>query len=317
MVISVGKIAYFLYHQPLTWWLDRRDAMAGRRGETEMRTAVMSLKPLALARWGLEAPPVRFLTGARFVHQTLFCAQSFAWACGSHFRLEVYDDGTLTPENISALQTALPGAIIPAADEVTARLDAVLPVDRYPHLRRMRETHPLMRKLLDLHAGKSGPSLYLDSDMLFFARPPLLCDWMRKPEGEFHMRQSGDALVANRAELAARFGLTLAEGVNSGILALDDDGFDWPLLERAAAAMTVDERAHKWAEQTLFAVRVSHRHSQSLPSSDYQLCHGREDFGGATPPLRHYLHKSKSIYTAREWRLWQNRAAAAPTSRPA
>lgn len=316
MALTAGKIAYHLYHQPLAWWLDQRDAMAGRRGEIAMRTAATALKPLPLARWGLQAAPVRFLTGARFVHQTLFCAQSFAWACGSHFRFEIYDDGTLTPQDISTLQAVLPGMIAPDADAVTARLDAVLPADRYPHLRRMREAHPLMRKLLDLHAGHAGPSLYLDSDMLFFARPPLLSDWLRRPEGEFHMQQAGDALVAGRTELAARLGVDLIEGVNSGVLALDDDGFDWPLLERAAAAMTAAERAHKWAEQTLFAVHVSHRHSQPLPPSDYQLCHGREDFAGEAPPLRHYLHKSKPIYTAREWRHWQSLSAAAPAGSP-
>ena len=277
-----------------------------------MRKAAARIPPATLADWGLAGPPVRFLTGARFVHQTIFCARSFEWACGTHTRIEIFSDGTLGPDECVLLKRALPHAMIADDTATSQRLDTVLPTASFPLLREMRETQPLMCKLLDLHAGLSGPALYLDSDMLFFAAPATLRDWLRVQRGEWFMEQSGDALVGERVELGNRLGLNLAAGVNSGILALEDSAFDWPALERTAATFTPAERAHKWAEQTLFAVHVSRRFARALSRLDYVLCHGREDFADPAPALRHYVHKAKSIYAAREWRHWLAQQTTTP-----
>lgn len=312
MSFSVGQFVYQIYHRPLTWWRDNRDLRDGRRGEIAMQIAATHLPRANFDTWGLAAPPVRMLTGARFIHQTLFCARSFEWACGSHFNFEIYGDGTLSDQAAAQIRQVLPGATIPSQKEITERLDRALPISQFPLLRSMRDSHPLMRKLLDLHAGLQGPALYLDSDMLFFAPPNLLLNWLRQPTDEYYMHQIGDALVNERDGLSQRIGIPLHAGVNSGILALHDEGFDWPLLERAAAVMTAEERNHKWAEQTLFAVHVSHRQAASLSRDEYFLCHGRESFAGPIPPLRHYIHKSKSIYTGSEWRRWLDLSAASP-----
>jgi hypothetical protein len=310
--LSPGRLAYLLYYQPRTWWQDRIDSAAGRRGEAAMRAAAASLTPPALATWALSGPAVRFLTGERFVHQTIFCARSFEWACGTHVRLEIFSDGTLRPPQIAQLRQALPHVTIVDSDATAIQLDQVLGKDRFPLLRKMREENPLMRKLLDLHAGRAGPSLYLDSDMLFFGVPAVLRAWLRAPSGEFFMQQDSDALVGDRARLSARLGVEILPGVNSGILALDDDGFDWPGLERAAARLSAGERAHRWAEQTLFAVHVSRRSASPLSRLDYALCNSREDLTPQPPPLRHYVHKSKALYAAGEWQRWLDLSQSQP-----
>jgi hypothetical protein len=187
-----------------------------------------------------------------------------------------------------------------------------LPAARFPLLRAMRESHPLMRKILDLHAGFTGPSLYLDSDMLFFGTPVMLRDWLANPAGEFFMHQHGEGLVDARDQLERAFEQPLHAGVNSGIIAVNDDGFDWPALENAAARLSSAERAHKWAEQTLFAWHLSRRRASPLSRADYFLCYSRTELASRMPPLRHYVHKSKSLYAAQEWRLWLKRCAQPP-----
>jgi len=149
--------------------------------------------------------------------------------------------------------------------------------------------------------------------MLFFAPPRTLVAWLRQPSGEIFMQQRGDALVADRRDLGSRLGLDLLPGVNSGLLGLDDSAFDWSSLERAAGAFTAAEREHHWAEQTLFAVHVSRRQAAPLSPVDYYLCHGRGDFR-APASLRHYIHKSKALYLATEWRLWLDHSRSAPAA---
>lgn len=315
-LLSPGRLLYWSYHRPKAWWLDRRDAAEGRRGDAAMRHAAGNLPPADLPAADPASPVCRFLTGARFIHQTLFCARSFEWACGRHVRLEIHGDGTLDEAQATLLRRALPHVTVVAAADTEARLDRVLPAARFPLLRTLRHQNVLMRKLVDLHAGTTGASLYLDSDMLFFRPPIVLRDWLARPTGEWFMHQAEDALVGERAQLERTLGGPLVAGANSGILALHEDGFDWPALEAAAGRLSAAARNHQWLEQTLFAWHLGRRRAQPLPDSDYRLCYGRESFGGATPALRHYVHKAKALYAAREWRAWLELSRSPAASLP-
>jgi hypothetical protein len=256
------------------------------------------------------------------VHQTVFCARSFEWACGTHCNIEIFSDGTLQPEHAELFRRAFRGVLIHDDRTTAARLDQVLPRARFPLLRVMRDRTPLVRKIVDLHAGLRGPSLTLDSDMLLFRPPTVLMDWMAHPRQEYYMSQGADALVTDRRSLEEIFGAVLSPGVNSGIVAIDDDAIDWDDLERTAAALTEEQRRHLWAEQTLIAYHVSRRGARPLPTADYRLCNSRADLTGALPVLRHYVHKAKAAYAASEWRMWLNlsstmASASRPKGRPA
>jgi hypothetical protein len=309
-----GRLLYRLYHAPRTHLETWRDARLAPRWDAAMRRAAAHLPPAHLPDWGLALPPIRFLTGARFAHQTAFCARSLTLACGTRLRLEFFDDGSLTPEQNARLLALFPDARIHSAADSQARLARFLPAARYPVLHELRSRSPLMRKLLDLRAGFTGPSLYLDSDMLFFKKPDLLLDWLRNPAGEYHMHEPGDsgAYVDSREILAQQLGLTPPAGVNTGILALDDSAFDWPALEALARRFTPAQRRHIWAEQTLTACHLAARPSRPLPAADYRVCTSRRDLAGAPPILRHYVYKAKMPYLQREWRVNLRQACPFP-----
>ena len=309
-----GRLAYRLYFQPRTWLGDRFDRFLGQRGDRAMRKAAAYLEPLPLPFFHSYAPPCRFLTGERFVHQTIFCARSFEWACSSHFDIEIFSDGTLRSEHLEMIRRTLPRVVVQDERLIAGRLEQHLPRARFPLLRAMRDRTPLMRKVVDLHAGLHGPSLSLDSDMLFFRPPLALMEWLAHPRQEYFMSQESDALVADRQSLGKVLGAALLPGVNSGILAIDDDAIDWDDLERAAAALNEDQRRHLWAEQTLIAYHLTRRDARPLPIADYRLCNSRADFTGELPVLRHYVHKAKAVYAAGEWRRWLNLSASLATA---
>jgi hypothetical protein len=269
-----------------------------------MQRAAHALQPLALADWGMSLPPVRFLTGARFFHQTAFCARSLTRACDTELRFEFFDDGSLRPADIALLTGLFPSARIVPEEDCVMRLNRHLPESDYPTLRTMRAFSPLTRKLLDLRAGLSGPSLYLDSDMLFFAPPRELIEWLRSPTGAIYMREPGEggAYVDALPVLEEQLGDRIAPGVNTGIVALDDARIDWKTLERWAAQLSEAQRRHMWAEQTLMARQLTSLNARALSCDDYQVCTSRRDLTRTRPVMRHYVHKAKMPYVAGEWR---------------
>ena len=160
-----------------------------------------------------------------------------------------------------------------------------------------------MRKLLDLKINARGPSLYLDSDMLFFAPPDELMAWMETPTETLHMAETGNsAYVDDATALDALWATTLPRGVNSGLVAMNDDNVDWAELETAAARLGPERLTHKWAEQTLFAWLLGRLGARPIHPARYLVCSSRADLKEPAPPLRHYVHKSKYPYVAGEWR---------------
>ncbi|HTJ78569.1 MAG TPA: hypothetical protein VL357_06195 [Rariglobus sp.] len=274
-----------------------------------MRVHATRLPTLVLPEWGLDLPPVRFLTGARFAHQTAYCAQSLLWSCETRLRCEFFDDGSLRPVDTENLLRLFPKSRVITAGESEARLDLQLPRTTFPLLRAMRDRSPLMRKLLDLRAGLSGPNLYLDSDMLFFSQPTRLLAWLRNPKGELYMNEPGHdgayvaapGLIENQLELPH----SLPLGVNTGIVAMDDSSLDWRDMERCAGLFTEEQRFHPWAEQTLTACHFSRSKAAALSAIDYRVCASRSDIVNPPPMLRHYVYKSKMPYLQNEWLKWE------------
>jgi hypothetical protein len=300
--MTPGRFLYLTFHQPRERAETALDTFLLRGRERAMRAAACQLKPIASPP-ARALPPVRFLTGERFAHQTAFCAHSFCRAAGFTPRFEFFDDGTLRQNDAAMLRDLFPGAVIVLAQESGAAVERCLPTENFPSLRHARRCSPLMRKLLDLRVGRAGPALYLDSDMLFFSRPTALIEWLERNSGALHMTEArAGAYADDTATLAHDLGVSLPSGVNTGIVALDDARIDWPSLERAATALGSQRREHKWAEQTLTACLLAQLRSQPLDRDCYRVCASRADLRGPTPALRHYVHKAKMPYLAGEWR---------------
>jgi hypothetical protein len=109
-----------------------------------MVEAAKTLRPLETT--GRESFEVRFLTGAKYWYQTLFCAWSLQIRSPVQIRPVIYDDGTLTLEHVEHICRAIPWARTVWISSIESRLDKVLPAQRFPELRSRRLSYPHLRK---------------------------------------------------------------------------------------------------------------------------------------------------------------------------
>jgi hypothetical protein len=171
--LGLGRLLFRWVHRPRALARDYGWRLVWRaaRGEARMKRAARRLPPPPPDRAEQIDATLCFLTGERFLHQTLFCAHS--WAAHAHVGvpIEFISDGSLAPGHVRALQRLFPGAKVRLPDELDRAVAAALPPEKFPALHAVRKKFVLLRKLTDAMAGRRGYRLFLDSDMRFWAKP--------------------------------------------------------------------------------------------------------------------------------------------------
>ena len=304
--MTAGRLLYLLYHAP-RGSLERCYRAGGpiqqwitHRGQAAMRAAAAHLSPHAPPP--ATAPRIAFLTGTKFWYQTAFCAASLLRVTDRPLAFEFMDDGTFDVAFTTEAQRLFPGCLITTAADVETRLDAVLPTTRFPALRSQRVVYLHLRKLTDGHAGRTGPRLVLDSDMLFFRCPTALLSWFDDPAKPIHMLDVQDAYGYPPATLAELAGTALPPLVNVGILGLRSDLIDWPKLEYACATLLSRHGTSYYLEQALSALLIAGQPTLRLPVGDYRLLPDENECRAPSAALHHYVAESKRGYFRHAWR---------------
>jgi hypothetical protein len=270
------------------------------RGRAQMIAAASALEPL-------ENPPdgrpleVTFLSGARHWYQTLFCIYSLASHAEARVEPIICDDGTLTHRTIEAILRVVPWARFELHDDVEARLDAVLPASRFPRLRARRIEYPHLRKLCDIHAGRQGWRLVLDSDMLFFGRPTLLIEWLERPDQPCHLIDPIRAYGYSPELLFELSGKDEPDRVNVGVCGLLSESIDWDRLEYWCGATLDREGPNYLQEQALTALLLSGQACLRLPEADYRVMPSVSEGNNPAAVLHHYVAHSKRSYFQYGW----------------
>ena len=303
----LGRIAYQLWFRPIGWTRKVLRQGVGRswaaaRGEAAMREAAARLTPLATPAGAPYAVPVAFLTGERYWHQTLFCARSLQRLSPRPIRFRFLDDGTISPDVAARLLAQHPGAVVESAADLTARLDAALPADRFPRLRARRLVYPHLRKLVDAHAGRTGWGLVLDSDMLFQAEPTELLQWLEAPEAPVHLLEDRSYYGYSDGLMRAIAGAELPERVNVGLIGLRSESIDWALLERWLAELQRAEGDHYLQEQALTAMLLAGRPHTVLDGRRYWCNPPADECRRPTAALHHYVAESRLDLYIDAWR---------------
>lgn len=303
---SLGRLCYLAYHRPIEVllrsareggpWRQRRVEHARR----EMENAVSQLPPLPCAPAG--APGVTFLTGRRFWHQTAFCFWTLRFHLGQTLSLTLVDDGTWNVECQRACDRLFPGATVVTCAEIEARLDGELPRSRFPALRRHREAYPHLRKLTDVHAGRQGWRLVLDSDMLFFRAPRVLGRWLSQAERPLHMVDTTTAYGYPLDALSALAGGRVPERVNVGVCGLCSERLDWDRLEHWVSTLLQTHGSSYYLEQALVAMLAATEAWDKAPGEDYVAMPSAAEVAKPTAALHHYVAESKQHYYLCGWR---------------
>ncbi|MDE3084846.1 MAG: hypothetical protein KGJ37_06480 [Verrucomicrobiota bacterium] len=279
-------------------------------GECQMRRAAACLPPLKPGAYGELPIGICFLTGQSLMHQTLFCAHSFARHYGSAARFYFLSDGSLDSAATQLFASKFFNARVITHDELDERLAAALPPIRYPTLHAHRRRFVLLRKLTDTLAGQQGYRVFFDSDMIFWKRPEELIARAERNE-PFYMADLGEGgYTLPRAVLKQKLGVDPAPGVNSGLVAACAEKVDWDLIERACVLLLDEGHDRRLLEQTLWAIVLGAQTAQPLPAADYRLVIDppawRAAISAARPVLLHYAWHARLPYVASEWRQYLN-----------
>lgn len=311
--IGAGRLAYRWLYRPreqinlaraFGWWLVCRSVT----GERAMRRAATRLSPFP-ANARPASAPLCFLTGPRFIHQTLFCAHSLACVTEDVPAYEFLSDGKLGDNEAAALKRAFPSAVVVRADELEARVAAALPPAKFPALHAVRRSFVLLRKLTDAMAGQEGFRLFLDSDMLFWSRPDELLARAAAADPLYMADIVDDGYPASRAEITQALGVPVAAGVNSGLVGLNASRIDWDLMERACVFLRSTPGNQRLIEQALWAVALGAQEARPLTATAYRVMvdppHWRKTRAEhPTPVLMHYAWNARLPYLAGEWRRY-------------
>lgn len=301
-----GKFLYQAWHRP-RGWLERTAAAGGPieswrtdRGRQAMTVAAAQLPLLPPA--GGAPLTVHLLTGRRFWYQTAFCLWTLARQTARPVHPIIYDDGSLQPEHCEPIQRLFPQARFESRAGIVARLDEHLPVPRFPALRERWLNYPNIRKLTDVHVGRPGWKLVLDSDLLFFHHPSLLVDWLDRPDRPLHAVDSETSYGYTRSLMNELAGAPVADLINVGLTGLDGSQLDWEKLEHWCATLIAREGTHYFLEQALIAMLVAGRPCAVAPAADYITCPAKPESDLCRAVMHHYVANSKASYFRTNWR---------------
>ncbi|HET7537952.1 MAG TPA: glycosyl transferase family 2 [Candidatus Didemnitutus sp.] len=301
-----GKMLYHLWHRPVGAVrklvadggpFERRRT---ERGQREMAAAAHSL-PLLPVPAGA-ALELHLLTGKKYWYQTAFCLWTFARHAGRPLAPVIYDDGTLTDEFRAPLARLFPATRFVSQMETIARLDASLPAAKFPTLRERWQNYPHIRKLTDVHLGRSGWKLVLDSDLLFFRRPELLISWLDLPERPLHAVDCTSSYGYSRRLMNELAGASVADLVNVGLTGLNSSELDWEKLEHWCRTLIARERTSYYLEQALVAMLVAGRSCTVAPAADYVTYPVPPEADDCRAVMHHYVDQSRRWYCQRNWR---------------
>jgi len=304
-----GRILYQGWHRPLAavrQSLRHGGPLAQRaaaHGRSEMEAAAATLPPLPERLDSTNALAVHFLTGRRFAYQTAFCLHTLARQCTVSVQPEIYDDGTLDPASTALLRRLAPNLRIHEFTTLSARLDEFLPARRFPMLRERWKNYPHIRKLIDVHLGRSGWRLVLDSDLLFWREPRFLLDWAADPDRPLHAIDCEENYGYSRRLLEKIAGAAVPSRVNVGLCGLRSDALDWDFLEHAAATLIAAERTSYYLEQALVALLAARLGPcAAAPVADYLTLPSQAETEHPTAIMHHYVDTSRGSYFRKAWR---------------
>ena len=269
------------------------------RNQASMAKASSQLPPVISYTDGL---PVYFLTGEKFIYQTLFCIQSLNKHSTQKFRFILVDDGSLSGQLIARINKQLPGATVITKATIDKNLEKHLPEYNYPVLRRKRAEYPHIKKLIDIHTtDATGWKLVLDSDMLFFDDPLAISNWIKSPAKPLHMIDCEESYGYSHQLMEQLCGCKVPALINVGAIGMDSQAINWDNLENWVKILEEKEGRSYYLEQALSAMLIAGHECLVLEKDQYIVNPSEHMISSAQGVLHHYVDLSKKGYFNQAW----------------
>lgn len=300
--LTPGRLVYLVYHAPKgAWKKGLRKTLRGWQGRRALNRALPGFDLREPP--GIDAAPelpVHFLIGARYLPDACLVSHSLTWAARRPVAPHFYDDGTLTPADCDLLRAKLPRARFTLIQEIDARLEAVLPEDKFPCLRRLRPAYPHIRKLTDIHLFPGEWKLVSDADILFFKHPAELLDHVAQRRA-FHMVDIAPAYGVPHAVLERLAGCPVHPKINVGLCHWRTPDIDWDFVEHCATAILAEFGFSYYLEQALAAILLARAGAVPL-GQDYVVYPDAATARAAQVAAMHYVDGSRAFYHDFGWR---------------
>ena len=235
----------------------------------------------------LQTPTVHMLVSSRTWDAGLLAAVCFEHHTGRRWRFFIHEDGTVGEPARRRILSVLPDATLVSREESDAR--AVEFLAAYPRCLAERSRHNLFLKFSDFAAFCPGDRfIVLDSDVIFFRRPPEVLDWVDSSSVACRYNEdTKEKFCIPRGHIEKEMGVTMWPRFNSGLILLPKAAVSLDLAERFIA--TFQDSAHhpQFFEQTLYGLMGSvWNRGGALPPS-YEINWGYFRRPGAV--CRHYV----------------------------
>lgn len=263
----------------------------------QMKAASLKLAPVRSYEDGL---PIFFLTGEKFLYQTLFCITSLTRSTNQQFKFTIIDDGSL---NIGLAQEKLPGAHIITSDQINKNLKEKLPSETYPVINRKRQVYAHLKKLTDIHTLEAPDwKLVLDSDMLFWNEPTQIIDWIKIPTDNLFMQDSHQSYGYSLELMKSLCGTDIPSKLNVGVTGIRSNSIDWRKIENWIIELENKEGGNYYLEQALVAMLTAGKSFNLLPSNHYIVYPSDNQIAHQEGILQHYVDLSKKDYFMHAWK---------------
>jgi hypothetical protein len=263
---------------------------------------IMGAQPIKTRPWpdSFSAGEIHILTSADDYLLALWSAWSFYTFSQTDWPLVIHDGGGLAGYHRRAILALFPAAKIvtesEAADMVKYRLGKLA----CPNLSTARDSHVLMRKLVDFPLfSKTRTIVCLDSDVLFFRMPKDILARAHVNQSRFCFIRDSHSCYSITSEQSERwFGCPLPEKLNSGVCTIPVDGIDYQFLEKAFSPKRIPARGNHFPEQTALALLSMRTGGPEVFPETYSVATG-------TPPLdlevigavsRHYVGPVRYLF---------------------
>ncbi len=250
--------------------------------------------------------PIYFLTGKKFIYQTMFCTYSLVKHSKEPFQFIFVDDGSFDDEDIAYLKVKMPGVKLVLKEEIAQNLNQFLPVEKFPFLHHKRKVYPHIKKLTDIHTLQDYPyKIVLDSDMLFWEEPLEIIEWLKSPVNSIYMLDCEESYGYSKELMFELCGREIPELMNVGAIGFKSDLINWENLEKWGSTLEQNEGTSYYLEQALTAMLISGQQSKILSRKDYIVNPSPEQIKNSVGKLHHYVDLSKEGYFKTAWKKTQ------------
>ena len=299
----LGKSAYKYIYKPILSPINSNDGLVGHlkvlSGKKQMQKAAKNLIIPDFKKIQTNITVVG-VAGKGNWYQMIFCLYSLYKNLGFNLQTVIIDDGTIDKAVEIEIKKQVPFVTIIPHHEADYKAKQFFNKDQYPAIASVLDKFVVFKKLFHVRALINGPALVLDADMLFYKTPEELIQWINKPDKPVYMYDKHSIYGDQREDLLNK--LPIKPNVNTGIIGLNNDDFDFNQLEKLTAQYLNVDSLNYLMEQALYAMCLTNRDAICLDPKDYEILPSKAEAKKPTGVMHHFPTENRQFYYRYAWR---------------